>query len=213
MDPHQYRRRRPLILFLIILAATGIIYGASRYEWAGWLDQVVNEKTPPVWFVSFMCLLPILGVPIFAFLILAGAKFGLAGGLLVTAVTMPVHLLVSFFMVHSVLRHRLVKLLAYLGYRLPKVPENRIVPFAVLFVAIPGLPYAVKNYALALAGIPFRHYFGISLPINVLLSVPVIGLGASAIQMDAGRLALFAAILVIGYLAVWWLRNAKGKRI
>ena len=154
-----------------------------------------------------MVLLPNFGFPIVAFLVLAGAKFGLAGGLLVATATMPIHLLVSFLLVHSFLRPPLRSLLRKMGYGLSQIPEKRVVPFTVLFVAVPGLPYAVKNYGLALTGIPFRYYFWISLPINVVLSIPVIGLGTSAVQMDPGRFVFFAAIFVVGYLVMWWVKR------
>jgi uncharacterized membrane protein YdjX (TVP38/TMEM64 family) len=120
--------------------------------------------------------------------------------LLVTAITLPLHLLVSFFLGHSVLRPRLERLLEKQNYTLPEIPQTRVLPFLVLFVGIPSLPYAVKNYLLALADIPFRYYFGVSLPVNVLLSVPVIGLGEAAAETNTWLLLLFAAILLLGYL-------------
>jgi len=199
-----------------VVAATlmlaGVVYLARKYEWSGWLDEWVNKKTPTLWFVGFMVLLPNFGFPIVAFLLLAGAKFGLVGGLLVAMVTMPVHLLVSFLLVHSFFRPLLTKMLRKLGYGLSRIPENRVVPFTVLFVAVPGLPYAVKNYGLALTGIPFRYYFWISLPINVVLSIPVIGLGTSAVEMDPGRFFFFAAIFIVGYLVMWWIKRKMGGR-
>ena len=138
---------------------------------------------------------------------LAGVKFGLAGGLLVAAITMPVHLLFSFFMGHSVLRPRLQALLGKQEYTLPEIPQTRIVPFLILFVGIPSLPYAVKNYLLALADIPFRHYFGVNLPVNILISLPVIGLGKAAAETNLWLLLLFVAILLLGYFVVLRLRR------
>jgi len=208
----EYRNRRFLGLMVATLTLAVVVYILRRYGLGGWLDQLISEKTSVPWFISLMIVLPNFGFPIVAFLILAGAKFGLGGGLLVAAVTMPLHLLVSYLLVHSMMRPWLVSLLQKMGYGLPQVSKSRFVPFTVLFVAIPGPPYAVKNYGLALAGIPFRYYFAISLPINIVLSVPVIGLGTSAIQMDLRLFSLFAAILVGGYVVVWWLKDNMRKR-
>jgi uncharacterized membrane protein YdjX (TVP38/TMEM64 family) len=203
--------KKVFLLVLSVIAVAGIIYTITKYGRFDWFDRVVHEKTPAHWFVVAMALLPNVGLPISVFLVLAGAKFGLVGGLLAAFVTMPTHLLFSFFAVHSVFRPTLVKLLHKMDYHLPEIPQKRIAPFAVLFVGVPGLPYAVKNYGLALTGIPFRYYFGISLPINLLLSVPVIGLGASAIEMNLRLFFLFAAVLVIGYVIILWMKRNIGN--
>lgn len=184
-----------------------VIYIIWEYDTFGWLGYVVNEKTPPVLFIALMALLPCIGFPIVIFLVLAGVKFGLAGGILVAAMTLPVHLLVSFFLGHSVLRPRLQALLQKQDYSLPEIPQTKVVPFLILFVGIPSLPYAAKNYLLALADIPFRYYFAVSFPVNVLLSVPIIGLGEAAAKTNLWLLLLFVGILLLGYLAVMRLKK------
>jgi uncharacterized membrane protein YdjX (TVP38/TMEM64 family) len=184
-----------------------VIYIIWEYDTFGWLGYVVNEKTPPFLFVALMALLPCIGFPIVIFLVLAGVKFGLAGGILVAAMTLPVHLLVSFFLGHSVLRPRLESLLQKQDYSLPEIPQTKVVPFLILFVGIPSLPYAAKNYLLALADIPFRYYFAVSLPVNVLLSVPVIGLGEAAAKTNLWLLLLFVVILLFGYIVVLRLKK------
>jgi uncharacterized membrane protein YdjX (TVP38/TMEM64 family) len=189
-----------LILITAAIIISGAIYITWRYDTFGWLQYLVNEKPPPALFVALMALLPCIGFPIVIFLVLAGVKFGLVGGVLVATITLPLHLLVSFFLGHSVLRPRLERLLKKQKYPLPEIPQTRVVPFLILFVGIPSLPYAVKNYLLGLADIPFRYYFGISLPLNLLLSVPVIGLGEAAAEINPWLLLLSAAILLSGYL-------------
>ena len=146
--------KRSLLIAISATLLVVVIYIAWEYDTFGWLGYMVNEKTHPVLFVALMALLPCIGFPIIIFLVLAGVKFGLVGGLLIAAITLPVHLLVAFFLGHSVLRPRLQTLLRKQNYTLPEIPQDRFVPFLLLFVGIPSLPYAVKNYLLALADIP-----------------------------------------------------------
>jgi uncharacterized membrane protein YdjX (TVP38/TMEM64 family) len=199
--------KRLLLIAIGAALLAVVIYIVWEYDTVGWLGYVVNKKTPPGLFVALMAFLPCIGFPIIIFLVLAGVKFGLVGGILIAAITLPVHLLVSFFLGHSVLRPRLERLLRKQSYTLPEIPQTRVVPFLVLFVGIPSLPYAMKNYLLALADVPFRYYFGVSLSVNLLLSLPIIGLGEAAAELNLWLLLLFVAILLLGYFAILRLKR------
>jgi uncharacterized membrane protein YdjX (TVP38/TMEM64 family) len=206
-DVFQVRGKSVFLLVMAVIFVAGAIYFFRLYNIFEGLNHLVNEKTHPVLFLSLMALLPCVGFPIIIFLVLAGAKFGLSGGLLVTTMTMVLHLSFSYFLGRSVLRSRLERALLKRNFQLPKIPENKIVPFTLLFVGLPGLPYAVKNYVLALAKIPFRYYFSINLSVNLLFSIPIIGLGKSAANMNPWLFFLFLSMSVTAYSIAVWLRR------
>jgi uncharacterized membrane protein YdjX (TVP38/TMEM64 family) len=176
-------------------------------EASRWIAFVVNKDTHPVLFIALMTILPIFAFPISIFLILAGAKFGIALGALVTTCTMPVHLIASFLLANSFLRPYLEKIVEERGFAFPQFPKNRTFIYASLFVIIPGLPYVAKNYLLAMTGIRFRYYLGISWVLELVICIPVVGLGKSAAEMNLRLLALFTGIIVLGYLLSRWLKH------
>jgi uncharacterized membrane protein YdjX (TVP38/TMEM64 family) len=126
-------------------------------------------------------------------------------------VIIGVHLVVTFFLTHSLLRPYIVKIMAQTRYELPRIHAHRQLVFAVIFMVIPALPYTVKNFSLALLNVPWRIYLPVAWGANLLLAIPFIGLGHSAIANP--RLAwLFLALLGIGYLLAskLWQKYGKG---
>ena len=173
---------------------------------ADWIAFFVNRETRPRLFLVLMILLPLVGFPISPFLLLVGVKFGTYWGLAVTAGVFAGHLIVSYVLTHSLLRPFLWKVLAKTRYELPEIHHHRRVPFSLIFMAVPGLPYAVKNYALAMLNVPFRIYLPIAWGANLLLAVPFVGLGHSIIANP--KLAwVFVALLGLGYLLALKLRR------
>lgn len=171
-----------------------------------WIAFFVSRDTRPWLFLVLMVLLPLVGFPITPFLLLVGLKFGPWRGLAITAGIFGVHLVISYLLTHSLLRPVLWKILAQTRYELPEIHHRRRVPFSLIFMAVPGLPYAVKNYALALLKVPLRVYLPIAWGVNLLLAVPFVGLGHSIIANP--QLAwVFVALLGLGYLLALKMRR------
>jgi len=199
-----------LMLIAGILFSAGALYVMWKYGTSSWLDSLLNEKIDPFLFVALMAVLPSVGFPISVFLVIAGAKFGLAGGLFVSALTIPIHLSISYFIGNSMFREGLQKYLSKKDYQLPEVPQDKMVPWALVFVVIPSIPYAVKNYLLALADLPLLYYFAINWPVNFVLSIPFLGLGESAARMNLWLFFLFIVLLLLGYALALWLKKRYG---
>lgn len=190
-----------------VAAIAAVAFVVWRNEPSGWLNFLLDEDTNPFLFVGLMTMLPVLGFPISIFLILAGTKFGVAGGMTVAAVTVGLHLGLSLLLARSLLRPFLSKILRRFDAGRFDFGGARVGLYSFVFMAIPGLPYAVKNYTLALYGVPLRYYFGFGWSVNLVLGLPLVGLGAGAARLDPKLVALFVALLLIGYLAIRWLRG------
>lgn len=191
-----------------VAALTGllIMFFALPGNPQDWLEFLLDQERHPGLFIAVMVLLPMLGFPISPFLVLVGIKFGPYLATAVTAMIFALHLLAAFLLAHSVLRPQISKLLSKFRYSLPDIQERRRLPFSIIFMALPGLPYTVKNYALATLNIPFRIYFPVGLFCNLLLALPFIGLGHTAIK-DPKLVILFLLILAAGYVAAVWLKR------
>ncbi|HEX9776618.1 MAG TPA: hypothetical protein VGA63_00580 [Geopsychrobacteraceae bacterium] len=171
-----------------------------------WLAFVMDRQLHPGLFILLMALLPLFGFPIIPFLVLVGVKFGPYWATVITALIFALHLIISFLLTHSFLRPKISALLAKINYRIPEIHERRLVPFSIIFMAVPGLPYSVKNFALATLNIPFRLFFPVGLGCNLLLALPFIGLGYSAIK-DPVFALLFLLVVAGGYAASRWLKR------
>jgi uncharacterized membrane protein YdjX (TVP38/TMEM64 family) len=201
-------KRRLLVLFLLL----GVLLAGVYYDRITlFLQHVVSENTPPFLFVFFFIILPVAGFPVSLFLILLGAKFGYYKGTLLMFGCMSLHLLATYLIANSYIRPFLDDITSY-RYRIPKIPDEHAVQFSIVFMAVPGLSYAMKNYLLSLSGVPFRHYFLIGLFINGILGVPVIIAGDFLKSRPVLLISIFAVVLAVGYASRFALKRRRRSR-
>ena len=200
-----------LLVLCVVAAAVVFVYFFLRGDAEQWLAFVVNKDTHWALFIGLMLILPVFAFPISAFLVLAGIKFGFAMGSLVTVLTIPIHLIASFVLARSLLKPFLVRMLQTKDYELPLIPRDKTLLYASLFVMIPGPPYFLKNYLLALSEIPFGYYFAINLVIELAICIPVVGLGQSLVDMNWKMMMLFAGLIAALYLTGRWLKGRLFK--
>ncbi len=186
------------------------VYLGMGYNPIGGLAFFVNERTDPFLFVTLMLILPIFGFPISIFLVLCGIKFSVGWAVLLCAASMGLHLLAVLFLTNSLLRQPLQALLSKTGRRLPKLDGNKGLFYTFLFVAIPGPPYFVKNYLMAISRTPKLIYFIIGGGVQFLMALPLVGIGGSLVQMNMKLLIVFGLMAMGVYVAGrWTIRKAK----
>lgn len=209
-------RLLPIGVVLLVLAgaicwlivARGSVEGLKPVlvEMAG---MIRSEETPVGVFIALMAVLPIIGFPLSLFLVAAGLKFGLPGGMAVLAAAMPIHL-AGAYLLARLLRNPILGFARKAGYDPPQIPASRAATFAFVFFAIPGIPYALKNLLLPLGGIPFRVYFFIGWIVQWVMGIPFMGVGDSAARMNPYVLGGSLALLLMGYLLIRWIRSRYG---
>ncbi len=218
------RSKIPLLLTVgavLLVLAGAVCWTLCLYDPAQGLKAAISElvrivrseDTAPIPFILMMAVLPMVGFPISLFLVAAGLKFGLLGGLAVSAATMPLHLLVAYPLAVRLLRGPIRRLARRIGYPIPVVPENRAAVFTFVFFAIPGIPYTFKNLLLPLGGVPFRLYFFIGWAVQWAMGIPFMGLGDSVARMNPYVLGAFVALLVVGYGVIRWFRTRYGHLV
>ncbi|TWU46858.1 TVP38/TMEM64 family protein [Rubripirellula reticaptiva] len=184
-----------------------------------WQDQLTQESLKqfgaalPTWlFLPAYLVLPLFGFPISVALLASGLKYGFALSILIAFVGMAFHTFVAWHIAHGNHRRRLEAWLSQTRFELPTIPERHQIWFTALFVTVPGLPYALKLYSLALTNLPFRRYMFIVWFCHVMNSVVFIGLGAAAAKVDP-KLMIGAAVLAVLMLAIsTWLKALLNKR-
>lgn len=183
---------------LLLILGAAAVYAGFKYPGWEWIIRQLHESTHPVLILGLFVVLPVLGFPISIFLILLGLRFGPWYGILFMLAGMPLHLLGSFGLSHSFLRPWMQRIAQKRAFTIPRVPEHRYIGFSFLFMVVPGLPYTLKNYMLALSGVPFPIFFLIGWGVNAILGLPFVILGGAATQwgiMLPATLVIFAALI------------------
>lgn len=217
--PGQPRRPSEQGLKLALIAAAVIALGLALASQFGWrhLQEELTELNPAL-AIAAMAVLPLFGFSVAVVYIVAGAKFGLwMGGLIITGIT-AFHLVASHWIARSFLRRPLERVLARHRHHLPDFPtsENRSV--ALMAALIPGPPYFVRNYLLALTTIPLRVYFWICLPVYVVRSYVTLSLGDLSQNLTGQKLLMLVGVYLLklsicGYLLYHLRRRLRGRPI
>jgi uncharacterized membrane protein YdjX (TVP38/TMEM64 family) len=160
-----------------VLMLTGVVI-ALFLEFGWWREMMeLMEAVDPVLALLLMALLPLAGFSIGVVYVLAGVKFGLVGGGLAIVAVTTVHLIGTHWIARSLLEKRLRRFLEKRNYRLPEAPEGAEISLAAMVALVPGPPYFLRNYALALSGIPLRKYFWVCLAVYTTRSYVTLALG------------------------------------
>ena len=200
------------VVVVCIAAVTAIIF-YTDISWAGITGWI--ERVNPVLALPLMAVLPILGFPIAIVYLFAGARFGpLGGGLVVAAIT-AVHMLGTYLIANSFLRGPLQRFIEKRHKRLPAIPEDEQAAVCVIATLVPGLPYFVRNYLLALGGVKLKYFFTVCLPIYVARSYVTILLGDMGSDPSKKKLFILLGVdglkIAICAYVIWRLREHHRK--
>jgi len=195
-----------VIIFTILTClAAGLVSLSKGQGFFGWFTFLVNRDTQPLLFIVLMVLMPIFGFPFSVFLVLAGVKFGIAWGYILTSLTMAVHLTCSYLLGHSVFKPYLDRIMDKYRLQLRGFREKTSLFHLFLFAVIPGCPYAVKNYALSLSGLSFPAYFAVGWTTQLVMALPFVAFGQHAAKMNLRWAFFLLVFLVVLYLFLHWL--------
>lgn len=205
-----FRKKIPALALITIL---GLCLAAALYlllekDAFRAIPEFLNKNTHPALFMVLYVILPILGFPLSIFLVLLGIRFGSLYGVLIMSAGMPIHLLASFAIANSFVRPWIEGLAKKRGFSVPRIPEGRQIWFSFLFMAVPGLPYALKNYLFSLSGVSFPVILILGSLINAALGVPIVILGGAARELNIALLLVLAVLVSLIYV---WRYRAKKK--
>jgi uncharacterized membrane protein YdjX (TVP38/TMEM64 family) len=197
----------------LCVAAVALILFYTDLSWAGvidWIDHVNPSAALPL-----MAVLPILGFPISIVYLFAGVRFGPVGGGVVVAIITALHLLGTYLIANSFLRAPLRRFIERRHKHLPEIPEDEQAAVCVIAALVPGIPYFVRNYLLALGGVKLKYFFMVCLPIYVVRSYVTILLGDMGNDPSKGKLFILLGVdglkVAICAFVIWRLREHHRK--
>jgi uncharacterized membrane protein YdjX (TVP38/TMEM64 family) len=215
---NQFKKLKGLFLWIVgatvVIALLGYLAGREgRFkEFLQFVDQL-----PAVGVITLMAVLPILGFSVSIVYVMAGMKFGTGIGILVVGFAITCHLVGSYWLGRHIFSAKINRLLRKRDIELPDVPRGEEASVTLLTALIPGLPYAVRNYTLALTNVPFWTYFGICLPVYLLRSCIAIFLGDMTADFSITKTVIFGSVLTVklvicGMILVRLRRRLERKR-
>jgi uncharacterized membrane protein YdjX (TVP38/TMEM64 family) len=213
MDRHKAKIGWLIAAAVVCLVAIGLIWrytDLTLSDLATWIDAQSALAVIPL-----MAILPIGGFPIAVVYLVAGARFGpIWGGVVVAGVT-AIHLLGSYAVARSFLRAPLQRFIERRHAHLPHIPEDEQAAVCLIAALVPGLPYVIRNYILALAGMKLRYYFWVCLPIYVARSYVTILLGDMTSDPSRNKIIILVVVdvlkVAICALVIWQLRKHHQK--
>ncbi len=188
----------PVLLILGAFGAAALGYVFWRPELHALWSAVRSEDSHPALLLGSFLVLPALGFPVSPFLILIGLRFGYITGVALMFCAMAAHLAAAYWVSRSFLRDRFEALARKNNLNIRDIPESRRIAFGFLFMAVPGLSYALKNYLLPLSGLSFLQYFLCGWLIQGAMGVPFVVLGGAAARWSIPLfLGLIGLVLVV----------------
>jgi uncharacterized membrane protein YdjX (TVP38/TMEM64 family) len=198
---------------IIVVAALVVVLWTVDIDWSA-VTRVISGLHP-VSLIMAMAFLPVFAFPILPVYLVAGARFGPLGGGFVVCFVTAVHLIATYGIARSFLRRPLERLVARRHAHLPEIPPDEHAAVALIAALVPGLPYVVRNYLIALSGLRLRVYFWICLPIYVARSYVSILLGNLSGAPDRTRLFILGGVellkVAICAFVIWRLREHHRK--
>lgn len=180
----------PFALALIVMAATTVllyVFFSPRIELLGIAHQlfmVLKKPSAPLLFIMAMILLPPFGVPISFFLALAGLHFGVVGGMLLTFFVLPIHMIICYAVTQTFFRAPLKRFLARRGYKIPFLQTRRPGLAMFGFLLMPGPPYVLKTYLLAMTELPFHRFLFFNWGTETLITLPIVAMTGAAAEKN-----------------------------
>lgn len=158
--------------------------------------------------VVCITLLPLIGFPVSWLHLIAGVRFGFAGGMIVVALTTVAHHALGWMLVRVLPRRWFARItpwrekLAGAGHR----------DATLLCALLPGMPYSVQLYLLPIIGVPLPLLIGLSSLLHTGRAIVTILLGDLSENLTPGRIAALVAYYVI-LVSVCWFALSHLRRV
>ena len=202
--------RRAGIVALVIGLGYLVISIWDRDAIVRWMGDL-----SPVPFFAAMAVLPVIGMPLAPFTIVAGASFGVWLALIGSVAAIAAHLCLAYALAHSKLRPRIESLFERLDYRVPNFTAGGRAAwrFAAAIKLTPVLPAVAKMYILAVTSVPFPIYLGVSLVISSAFAAAWIVLGDSLLGHEIDHVTVAAIAIAVAVVAVlmWWRKRSHAS--
>jgi uncharacterized membrane protein YdjX (TVP38/TMEM64 family) len=103
-------------------------------------------------------------------------------------------------------RSAMVKLLDFMGLRMPELSKGNDLRLILLVRLTPGFPFFVQNYLLGFLRVPFRLYLLVSLSCSGMISIGMVLSAAGVADGNLVPVLTGVALIIVGVVTVQWIR-------
>ena len=199
----------------MVASATLYVYSSPKLEVADFIRHfliLLKKPSAPSFFIAAMILFPPLGFPISFFLALAGIRFGIWGGMALTFLVLPVHMTICYAVTRTFLRGPLTRFLTRKGYHIPLLQTRRPGLAMFGFLLMPGPPYALKTYLLAMTEIPYPRFLLFNWGTECLITLPIVAMTGAAAEKNWFLFAVALFIFALSLGLRWGRKRKKPER-
>lgn len=168
----------------------------------------VLQDWPFWWFLAALSFLPLLGMPLSPMWVMAGAVYGVKGGLALTLVAMAINFALAYQISQRWLREPVSRLFLRRGIRIPEAQPGEFIKLTIAIRLLPFVPQFIQSYLLGIANVPFLIYYIFSFPPQIAIATGFVVLGGSLFDLKVGGIILGVSILIAASL----LLNIARKR-
>lgn len=190
---------------------------AIGWELLGSIHELLAHY--PGWLFLAMVILPGIGVPVSALVLLAAAsyteRFGIVLTCAVTLLAVALNMSWTYWLAGNPGQRLLDRIRHRHAERLKAMASANALHVILLFRIMPGIPFVVQNYLLGFLRVPFGLYLGLS---SLLQSLFVAALILSGDALFSGRLhhlflglSFLAAAFCLVVLVRHFLGTSQGK--
>ena len=184
-----------LLVFALLLVAGIALLCAIGFDVTRLLETL--QATHPLVFFCAMALLPIIGFPIAVFYIFAGLAFPWLTAWLLCAGALAVNMALAYLLGAYLLRDPIRQLVERRGHRIPELGPRGHFRLTFLIRALPGVPYPLQNYILALARTPFPLYMGVSWTVQATFAAGMIVLPKLLLDPTQRKIVIGIGVVVL----------------
>ena len=195
---------------MVLAVVSGLLLLAEHY-WRE-IPALLEKVNKPAAFV-LMATLPVVGFPITAVYLTAGAIFGPALGNAVVATVTLLHVLINYGLARTFLRKPLDRLREKWLRRLPPLPAGEDATLVAMLTLVPGPPYFVRNILLVASGVSVRWLLLVAVPIYVARAQVTIFLGDLGADPSRRALLILGAVVVVKLTIAFLLFRRLQKRM
>jgi uncharacterized membrane protein YdjX (TVP38/TMEM64 family) len=210
---------RHIIILLIILKVLVLVVGVAAYLYwrpdmedveraREWIVHFLNTIPMPIYFIAF-AILPAFGGPLTLFYLTALPILGnghTLQGLLLAWLALALNMILTNYLTRGIFHPAIEWLIRHRDLKIPKLnPKNEWK--VVLATRVSPMPFFLQNYMLALGHARWRHYLGLSLPIQASLGTAVMLVGESILRGGLSYVLLAIFVFLILNLAFQGLRK------
>ncbi|HTH48838.1 MAG TPA: VTT domain-containing protein [Candidatus Limnocylindria bacterium] len=184
---------------------------------AHWWHSLIDAvgAAHPAWLFLAIAFLPLVGMPASPLLVAAGIRLGTVAGFALVLGALVVNLTAGYWLARRWMRAPLTRWLERRGYKIPQLAAEDETQFILLFRVTPGVPLFAQNYLLGLAGVSFRRYLLLSLPVQAAYALAFVWFGQSlnssaTWKVMVGVGALVALVLAVNLLRRWLAHRKAG---